>query len=213
MAVADQLANLPIRISAGTSVEWDRFANASSANWDKVRPFLRLQYVDATNDQAFSPYFAYVTRMDFDPTLASRFATRQDLNLGVNKVFNFDGNFARVPFPGNSAAPAVGRIGLTAGVHQYAGIAAAAHHAGVAGVAPIRNAIEIEYGAHRLVLRLAAPDREVPVNIKVFVAADARNVLALATGETNDFVERRDRVAVSEALPHLSIASRAARRG
>ncbi len=118
LAVADHLGNLPIRISVGSSVEWDRFANASSADWDKVRPFLRLQYVDSTNDQAFSPYFAYVTRMDFDPTLATRFATRQDLNLGFNKVFNFDGNFNPVPFSGNSSAAAVWRFGLTAGVQQ-----------------------------------------------------------------------------------------------
>lgn len=118
VTVADQLGNLPIRISAGSSVEWDRFANAPSADWDKVRPFLRLQYVDSANDQAFSPYFAYVTRIDFDPTLSRQFATRQDLNLGVNKVWNFDRDFNRVLFSGNSSAGSVWRFGLTVGVQQ-----------------------------------------------------------------------------------------------
>ena len=61
------------------------------ANFDKVALSGRLQYIDPTNDQAFSPYFVYAPRFDFDPFFSERFATRQDLNLGVNKTFNFDG--------------------------------------------------------------------------------------------------------------------------
>ncbi|MGB9649982.1 MAG: hypothetical protein WCB44_33450 [Stellaceae bacterium] len=34
-------------------------------------------------------------RLDFDFTFANNFATRQDLNLGIDKVFNFDGAFDR----------------------------------------------------------------------------------------------------------------------
>jgi hypothetical protein len=36
-----------------------------------------------------------VPRLDFDFTFANNFATRQDLNLGIDKVFNFDGAFDR----------------------------------------------------------------------------------------------------------------------
>ena len=42
-----------------------------------------------------------------------RFATRQDLNLGVNKTFNFDGSFRRVPFSPNTLADTVWSFGVT----------------------------------------------------------------------------------------------------
>jgi hypothetical protein len=48
-----------------------------------------------------------VPRLDFDPTFANNFATRQDLNLGVDKVFNFDGDFNRVPFSSTSSSATV----------------------------------------------------------------------------------------------------------
>jgi hypothetical protein len=44
----------------------------------------------------------------------------------------------------------------------------------MAGLALIRNAIEVEHRTQWLVPRLAAPDIQVPVQIEVFVAADAR---------------------------------------
>ena len=80
------------------------------------------------------------------------------------------------------------------GVHQHAGIAIASHHAGVAGVAPIRDAVEVEYRTHRFVPRLAAPDVEVPVQVKIFVAADARHRLRFAADIARDLGERCARV-------------------
>ncbi len=115
---AGQLGGLPIRLSGSVSAEWDRFANASSADFDKIRPSLRAQYVNASNDQDFSPFVSFVPRIDFEPTFATEFATRYDLNLGVNKVFNFDGDFHRVPFSGSSSASTVWSFGFTAGVQR-----------------------------------------------------------------------------------------------
>jgi hypothetical protein len=108
----------PFRISANFRAEVDRFTQASSVDFDKLAGSLRLQYVDATNDQAFSPYFAYAPRMDFDPTFRERFATRHDLNLGFNKIFNFDGNFQRVPFASNTLEATVWSFGLTSFVQR-----------------------------------------------------------------------------------------------
>jgi len=118
VSLAGQLGNLPIRLSASVSTEWDRFASASSSDFDKIRTNLRAQYVDADNDQGYSPFVAFVPRLDFDPTLATRFATRYDLDLGVNKVFNFDGDFRRVAISGNSSASTVWSVGFTAGAQR-----------------------------------------------------------------------------------------------
>jgi hypothetical protein len=118
MSMAGQLANLPIRLTASVSTEWDRFASASSVDFDKLRTSLRAQYVDADNDQAYSPFVAFVPRLDFDPTFATRFATRYDLDFGVNKVFNFDGDHHRVGFSGDSAASTAWSLGFTAGAQR-----------------------------------------------------------------------------------------------
>ena len=113
LSIAGQLGELPVRLSSGVNAEWDRYGNAPSAEFDKLRTYIRLQYVDAANDQAFSPFVSFVPRQDFTPTFAVNFATRYDLNLGFNKVFAFDGNFDRVPFSSSSAAASVWRFGLT----------------------------------------------------------------------------------------------------
>jgi hypothetical protein len=53
------------------------------------------QCINPLDDQDYSPFLSYVPRLDFDFTFANNFATRQDLNLGIDKVFNFDGAFDR----------------------------------------------------------------------------------------------------------------------
>jgi hypothetical protein len=70
--------------------------------------------------------------------------------------------------------------GRDGGVHQHAGTAVAGHHTGIASFALVGNAIEVENRTQWLIPRLAAPDIEVPVQIKVLVAADAGNRLLLA---------------------------------
>src|SRR5262249_22224243 len=52
------------------------------------------------------------------PSFATNFATRYDLDLGVNKVFNFDGDFHRVASSGNSASSTVWSVGFTAGAQR-----------------------------------------------------------------------------------------------
>jgi hypothetical protein len=110
---ATPLFDLPVRLSANVVVENDRFIKSNGADLDKAGGSVRLQYVDSNNDQAFSPYFAYAPRFDFIPTFADEVATRQDVNLGVNKRFNLDGNFQGIPFASNTAAASVWSFGLT----------------------------------------------------------------------------------------------------
>jgi hypothetical protein len=110
---ATPVFDLPLRFTAGVRAEVDRFTQVPSADFDKVALTGRLQYIDPTNDQAYSPYFVYAPRFDFDPFFRERFATRQDLNLGVNKTFNFDANFQRVPFSPDTLAETVWSFGVT----------------------------------------------------------------------------------------------------
>jgi hypothetical protein len=93
---AAPLFDLPVRLSANVAVENDRFIESGGADLDKIGGSLRLQYVDPNNDQAFSPYVAYAPRFDFLPTFSEEVETRQDVNLGFNKRFNFDGRLLRL---------------------------------------------------------------------------------------------------------------------
>jgi hypothetical protein len=112
---ASQLFDTPIRVSAGASLETERFVNAAGAAIDYIRPNARAQYINPENDQDYSPFLSYVPRLDFDPTFANNIATRQDLNLGVVKVFNFDGDFNRTPVAPNSSSASVWSFGFSIG--------------------------------------------------------------------------------------------------
>jgi Uncharacterized protein family, UPF0114 len=109
---ASQLFDSPIRVSGAASFETERFVNGPGAAIDYIRPSARAQYTNPQDDQDFSPYLSYVPRLDFDPTFANNFATRQDLNLGVDKVFNFDGAFNRLPAGFNGSSATVWTLGF-----------------------------------------------------------------------------------------------------
>lgn len=110
---ATPVADLPLRFSANLRTEFDRFPNATDAAFDKLASSARLQYIDPGNDQAYSPYLAYGSRLAFTPTFATQFETRHDLNFGFNKTFNFDGDFSRISFSGDSSGNTVWSFGLT----------------------------------------------------------------------------------------------------
>ena len=105
--------DLPLRFSSSVAVEFDRMVESNAGEFDKVRPRVQLQYVDAENDQAFSPFVGFSPRWDFRPTFDDNFATRYDLNLGVQKAFNFDDVLRLLPRSGNSFRDARLRLGCT----------------------------------------------------------------------------------------------------
>jgi hypothetical protein len=105
--------DLPFRFTASARAEVDRFTQAPTFDFDKLAVAGRLQYVDPTNDQAYSPYVSYAPRWDFAPFYKSWLGTRQDINFGVNKTFNYDANFQRVAFAGNTLAETAWSFGMT----------------------------------------------------------------------------------------------------
>lgn len=115
---ASQLFDTPIRISGAASFETERFVNGPGAAIDYIRPSARAQYINPENDQDYSPFLSYVPRLDFDPTFANNFATRQDVNFGIDKVFNFDGAFNRLPPGSNSSSATVWSFGFSIGAQQ-----------------------------------------------------------------------------------------------
>jgi hypothetical protein len=115
---ASQLFDTPIRLSAAASLETERFVNAPGAAIDYIRPSARAQYTNPQDDQDFSPYLSYVPRLDFDPTFSNNFATRQDINFGIDKVFNFDGAFNRLPPASSSSSATVWSFGFNIGAQQ-----------------------------------------------------------------------------------------------
>jgi hypothetical protein len=118
---ATPLPGLPLRLSVSGFADTTRFANApnqaearlGTSDNDRLGGNVRLQYVDPNNDQSFSPYIVFAPRWEFLPTFSELLESRQDINVGFNKTFNFDGAFRRVPFSGDSSAATVWSFGLT----------------------------------------------------------------------------------------------------
>lgn len=110
--------DLPFRFTANGRAEIDRFTQVPTADFDKLAVSGRLQYVDASNDQAWSPYVSYAPRWDFAPFYRTWNATRQDVNVGVNKVFNFDGAFNRVAPSGDTFEATAWSFGITAALQR-----------------------------------------------------------------------------------------------
>lgn len=110
---ATPVFDLPFRFTGAARAEVDRFTAVPSADFDKVAVSGRLQYVDPTNDQAYSPYIAYAPRWSYTPFYQGWLQTRHDLNFGVNKTFNYDANFKRVPFAANTLSETTWSFGAT----------------------------------------------------------------------------------------------------
>lgn len=110
---ATPVFDLPFRFTANVRAEVDRFTQVPSADFDKVALSSRLQYVDPANDQAYSPYIAYASRLAYTPFYRDWLQTRQELSLGVNKTFNYDVNFRRVAFSGDTLAETTWSFGVT----------------------------------------------------------------------------------------------------
>ncbi len=100
LSAAAPVGDLPFRVSVSANSQFKRFFNASDADIDRLTFSGRIQYVDPTNDQAFSPYFAITPRFSYLPTFSDQTEARQDFNLGFNKRFNFDGSFHAIPIGG-----------------------------------------------------------------------------------------------------------------
>ena len=111
---AAPVADLPFRVSLSARSEFKRFFDASDVDIDRLTFSGRVQYVDPTNDQAFSPYFAITPRFSYLPTFSDQTEARQDFNLGFNKSFHLDRAFRFVPVAADTSAETAWSFGLTA---------------------------------------------------------------------------------------------------
>jgi hypothetical protein len=114
LSAAAPVGDLPLRVSVSVRSELKRFFNESDADVDRLTFSGRVQYVDPTNDQAFSPYFAITPRFSYLPTFSEQTEARQDFNLGFNKSWHFDRSFQLVPIAADTSAATVWSFGLTA---------------------------------------------------------------------------------------------------
>ena len=89
-------------------------STSSDADVDRLTFSGRIQYVDPTNDQAFSPYFAITPRFEYLPTFSDQTEARQDFNFGFNKSFHLDRSFQLIPAAADTSAETVWSFGLTA---------------------------------------------------------------------------------------------------
>ena len=62
LSAAAPVGDLPFRVTVTARSEFKQFFNASGANIDRLIFSGRIQYVDPTNDQAWSPYFGVTPR-------------------------------------------------------------------------------------------------------------------------------------------------------
>jgi hypothetical protein len=114
LSAVTPLYSLPFRVSISARSQFKRFFNESNADIDRVSLSGRIQYVDPSNDQAWSPYFAITPRWSFLPTFAYETEARQDFNLGIQKSWHLNGSFQRIPVAPDTSAETVWSFGVTA---------------------------------------------------------------------------------------------------
>jgi len=104
----------PFRFTASGFGELKNYFSASDVNVQRAGGSARLQYVDPSDDQAFSPYVAIAPRQQWASPYSGLQEVRTDFNVGFNKRFNFDGAFQRVAAAPDTSAETVWSFGLTA---------------------------------------------------------------------------------------------------
>jgi hypothetical protein len=113
-SAAAPVGDLPFRVSVSARSQFKRFFNEPDADIDRLTFSGRIQYVDPTNDQAWSPYFAITPRFAYLPTFSDQTEARQDFNFGFNKSFHFNRSFELIPAAADTSAGTVWSLGLTA---------------------------------------------------------------------------------------------------
>ena len=115
---ARRLTSVPLKISVRLRADTDRYANAPLANEDEVSGSFKASYYDANNDQQWAPFFSFKSAGIFDATFSPWTETKNDLALGLDKFFNFDGGFHLLPPSTRSQGAAVWSFGVSSFVQR-----------------------------------------------------------------------------------------------
>src|SRR5262249_17298869 len=85
-------------------------------------------------------------------------------------------------------------------MHQDTRITVTRHHAGGAMFAAIGDLIEIKDRTKRFVPGFATPDVQIPIDVEIFVACDAGEVLPFAADMPLDVIYRSSRIEHRESF-------------
>ncbi len=112
------LTTLPLKLSARLRADTDRYAGVPQADEDEASATFRAQYYDAADDQALAPFIAYKNTLLFKPTYSPWKQTKNDLAIGLAKLFNFDAGLHPLPPAARSSAGAVWSLSLSTSVQR-----------------------------------------------------------------------------------------------
>lgn len=102
-----------LRLSVQARVDTEQYTEYNRRNINFTRQNVRFQYVNPNDDQAFSPFVAFAPRQDYQPFYADLISYREDLNVGVQKRFNFDASFRQLPAASRTGSDTVWSLGFT----------------------------------------------------------------------------------------------------
>jgi hypothetical protein len=106
------LQSAPLAFSVRLRANTDRYGAEPQAGGDQTSARFMVSYKDKANDQAWSPFFWYKGTMGFQGTFSTWTYTRNDVVVGLGRVFNFSGNFRGLPISANSQVAAVWSLGF-----------------------------------------------------------------------------------------------------
>jgi hypothetical protein len=107
------LSTVPLKLSVKLRADTDRYANVPQANEDEASGSIKVSYYDANDDQAWAPFLSYKGAAEFEATFSPWTETKNDFALGVDKLFNFDRNFHRLPASARSRVASGWSLGFS----------------------------------------------------------------------------------------------------
>jgi hypothetical protein len=110
---ARSLTLMPLKFSVRLRADTDRYANVSLADEDEISGAFKASYYDAHNDQAWAPFVSYKSAAIYDSTFSPWTETKNDFALGLDKLFNFDGDSHLLPASARSRVTAVWSLGVS----------------------------------------------------------------------------------------------------
>lgn len=109
-----KLQSIPIQLIARLNLNEDTYAGSKFDANDQRTVYARLvaKYYDPSDDQAWQPYIDLKNTEIFAPNVNDGNGTENNLAIGVEKDFNFDGSLDRLATAAHSSRDAVWTVSL-----------------------------------------------------------------------------------------------------